>query len=394
MKPLQIWLPYFNEALSDSALRRDLERAQKEWTGEVTIWLDPSWGKPCRWMTPGGTGIELAIPAETSNRIDIYHLGSNGHIHGNQNALRFDGPCQKNILRDFLNCLTGDEEHRLEIVAPPKELTMRFPKISGDSIVYIDKAFSYTAGGTGRLKLTGDRSFETTFASPGEMPVVSPSEESSERYGEMKRIDYLDDEERIPIFTSEKDPDVRSILTLHRWPGALEGLFPFGGGPDAILTLIRVKAVAVMSDTQPEKALHDALSYSARYLSEGTGMRLDTWLYPLINELGPDGALTELEGVYDLAFSSMKAAFSSEKFYEEMSRRVVIRRALGVAGLFWALLIDELEAARVFRRCERCTRFIQGRKGKRFCGKTDNTQCWRERRAESRRRERLRLRTS
>jgi hypothetical protein len=71
-----------------------------------------------------------------------------------------------------------------------------------------------------------------------------------------------------------------------------------------------------------------------------------------------------------------------------MGRQVNIRRAWGMLGLFWALLIDELEARRPFPICKRCGWIMQGRQDKRFYGPNDNKCCHLKRGAERQRKSR------
>ena len=71
-----------------------------------------------------------------------------------------------------------------------------------------------------------------------------------------------------------------------------------------------------------------------------------------------------------------------------MRERVPIRRTFGIQGLFWSLLIEALEEGVTFKSCKRCGKAIQGRKTRAYCGKIENPECFRERRASDRRRAR------
>jgi hypothetical protein len=68
-----------------------------------------------------------------------------------------------------------------------------------------------------------------------------------------------------------------------------------------------------------------------------------------------------------------------------MRASIPIRRAYGAVGLFWALLIDRLEASLPYQICERCRYLLEGKrrgkKTKRMCGPHDNRRCYNERKA-------------
>ena len=84
----------------------------------------------------------------------------------------------------------------------------------------------------------------------------------------------------------------------------------------------------------------------------------------------------------------MKEALEQDSWRKWLEESVPIRRAWGAVGLFWALLLDRLEARRPFVICERCGRIISGKAGKKFCGKADDAECFNGRRAVDQRRSR------
>ena len=59
------------------------------------VWLIPGLQQPKCWKSPFGYHHELAIPAETLNRIDVFHIGTNGYIVGCDWQSRFVEPSHR-----------------------------------------------------------------------------------------------------------------------------------------------------------------------------------------------------------------------------------------------------------------------------------------------------------
>ena len=82
MRPIQLWLPTLDDNLSLSDAQRDAQRAMKAWKGESRVWLLPELKNQIRWYEPIGDGKThlsvLAIPAETLDCVDVFHIGENG----------------------------------------------------------------------------------------------------------------------------------------------------------------------------------------------------------------------------------------------------------------------------------------------------------------------------
>ena len=51
--PLQVWLPYLDPMATNEHVIRDIERAQRAWEGERTIWILPGITETLRWTYPG-----------------------------------------------------------------------------------------------------------------------------------------------------------------------------------------------------------------------------------------------------------------------------------------------------------------------------------------------------
>jgi hypothetical protein len=91
-------------------------------------------------------------------------------------------------------------------------------------------------------------------------------------------------------------------------------------------------------------------------------------------------------GRFRLRARSLTEALKSQAWREVMTRPVSVRRVWGATGLLAALFLDRLETYQTIQQCERCGWMLQGTRGKRFCSRTENPTCFRQRRAEDQRR--------
>ena len=114
------------------------------------------------------------------------------------------------------------------------------------------------------------------------------------------------------------------------------------------------------------------------------------WFGPILAAEGEEGALSALEVRYGLDAGSIDEASETDAWREIVMRPFPIRRAWGATGLLYGLMLDRLEQGRGFNACERCGRVLQGKRGKRFCARADDIECFKARRAADRRKERYR----
>jgi hypothetical protein len=216
---------------------------------------------------------------------------------------------------------------------------------------------------------------------------VSPEAESSEYYGPLRRAD----QEGVPTAISYKNPTFRSLHTIWMLPKPLEQLAPFGVGMDTLFAQAQMARFAQLSATDPTEALKKAREASRIYLDGGQTTQELAWVFPTIQEKGVNGGLQAAWFRFNLKDQrTLEGAMSSPAWRAEAMKLVPIRRAWGVLGLFWSLLLDRLGGGETFNVCKQCGRIISARKGKRFCGTKDNLVCYRTRRTADRRRERSR----
>jgi hypothetical protein len=83
-QPTQLWLPWLADNLSSPEVQRDARRAMEGWHGELEVWLLPELKKPVHWYEGNGKirFLVLAVPAEHTDRLSIYHIGANGQVWG------------------------------------------------------------------------------------------------------------------------------------------------------------------------------------------------------------------------------------------------------------------------------------------------------------------------
>jgi hypothetical protein len=160
-------------------------------------------------------------------------------------------------------------------------------------------------------------------------------------------------------------------------------------------------AVAERSANDPAGALQEAREAAAPYLGVGVTTHELSWFMPtliaLFHTINEETLSVQAQGrpveilQRDLAFDLARERFGLEardcvqalrsgEWARKMRASIPIRRAYGAVGLFWALLIDRLEASLPYQACERCHCLLEGKrrgkKTKRVCGPPDNKACY------------------
>jgi hypothetical protein len=386
MRPLQLWLPNVTGALALPEVQRDRERAFKAWRGEDVVWLLPGLQKPVRWVEDKVTKV-LGIPAEQLDRLDVYHVGENGYVWGPEAEARFPEGRVEGLLAAFLN--VGKLGGGIEFYRAPDELQLRVPRIEDAKVVYKLRNLRLEPGSVMPVALAGDESgFFSMHWPPDETrwPTVSPEAESREQFGALESAEY----QGMPVAVRREDPEFRALRIILKWLPPLTDLFSPASGADDMHACAKMVALARKSRGDLTGALLDSKAAASRYVTDGETTLWSSWFLPIFAAEGIDGALIAAEARYDVQAANLKEVFQSEPLQQALSETVPIRRAWGAIGLFWALLLERLEEGRSFQSCERCGRIIQGKRGKRFCGRDDDLQCYRQRRATDRRRERQR----
>jgi hypothetical protein len=169
-------------------------------------------------------------------------------------------------------------------------------------------------------------------------------------------------------------------------------LVPCGAGIDTLYGNAQMTKCAQQSLKDPQGALQKAKDAAALYLTEGHTTQELAWYMPTLVQKGADAALKHAWLRLNLMDRrTPEEVFFSPAWRHAMEKLIPIRRAWGVLGLFWTLLLDELERGRKYGSCKTCGRVFSGKRGKQFCGRADDMSCYRERRASDRRKERGRV---
>lgn len=407
MRPLQVWLPAIHPNLAFPELERDARRAFSEWRGEWVVWFIKTPGaapgqrgaiaRRLKRRTGGQDGIErpvrwrekgvprLALPAEHWDEVRVFHIGENGGVVGPGARLVFPDGRVDGLLDAWLNAVVAS-------YPAPDSFTYRFPSFRDGKVAYEERKFVLQPGPTLPIVRVEDDGGTVWLKWPPDgLPApVSPDAETSEFYGPLERAE----DGGYPLAVSRSNPEVRSLHLVNRWPTPIDAMLPSGGGLDEMFGQAWMRAIATQSATDPAGALRLARQLAGPYVTDGETTAYDAWFLPLALHNGEQAALYALERYGEkvplaaLRAGSVRDALRHEEVAAVLRQPVPIRRAWGVLGLMWALLLDRLEDGRAFVSCERCGRIVSGKRGKRFCGPEDNPACFRARRAADRRRER------
>jgi hypothetical protein len=174
------------------------------------------------------------------------------------------------------------------------------------------------------------------------------------------------------------------------WLAPFAKLQPLAISPDDLHARDRMRLIAEASNVDCARALAKATTEARDWVSEGRASLEQAWLQPIIAEEGEEGALFAIHGQYGIEYYSLELAYKSEEFRERLNVLVPVRRAWGVPGLMWALLLDRLGRAQPYWTCERCRKLISGKRDKRFCSGEDDPECYQARKTEDKRRSRSR----
>lgn len=112
MRPIQLWLPTLTDSLSRAPSQRDAQRAIQAWKGECRVWLLPDLRKEVRWDEPIGDAKRrlpvLAIPAETLDCVDVFHIGEDARVWGLGSDPQFPAGGIDSLLRTWLNLFSAE----------------------------------------------------------------------------------------------------------------------------------------------------------------------------------------------------------------------------------------------------------------------------------------------
>jgi hypothetical protein len=395
MQPIQLWLPLITPSLSTPEAQRDMQRAFTQWSGESVVWLLPDIEEPCYWFDkklPWPWNRTVAVPAEHLECVCVLHIGEGGGVFG-AGAAVFPEENIAGLLNAWLNV------REIEFV-PFGSGTLQVPQITGDRVTYEEQEV-----------MRKDRDLLVAFSQDKEMlppfvefllqrrnPVsleaeILPPPTPLKRY-DLERYPFFGIDDTVQEFVTVRQPDAdgtnpRILGKIPKgfgpplqpiWPEPLCRLFPCGGSLDACLHHSRMSAAAQESANDLDRALHEAREWEIPYVTKGKTS-------PVFIE-----AADRL--LHDPSWKSATIRVHITAGLGWIENSTEITRVWGPIGLFWALLLEQLEARRPYRTCKRpgCGRLIQGKQGKLFCNQWDNRACFVEHRRLDKEKERTKKR--
>ena len=386
MQPLQIWLPRLGPSIKRPEIGRDAMRAFELWRDELVVWTLPEIREAARWRS-GGIG-HLAIPSEEFDQIDIVHVTDDGRVY-TPTAENMTPRAVEGLLDAWLNV---DKDGGIGFVRPPESITVAAPYLSGaGEISWRKRTIAFDPGAYMPMASfdRGARKMTMNWPPPGSPATVSPEAESALRFPS-KRL-----ESDPPLVITDKGD--KALQVFLRWPGRLGSIMPLLSGLDDMFAQAEMAKLARQSSSDLPGALRAAQVEAQPYLHRGHSTVEHAWFRPTLQRKGLKHVLFKAED-WGLTVpprsrqrwdeKALNEALKQDAWQKWLAEPVTIRRAWGAAGLFWTLLLDRLEAQRSFVACERCGRIIGGKEGKRFCGKGDDRDCFRARRAVDQRRSR------
>jgi hypothetical protein len=396
MKPFQLFLPFLNSSFGLSQPGRQTRLLYSAWSGEGTVFLLPGTDQEQGATQPFSrlSNEELtaspwdwkvtAIPDHGFERVDIYHVSSDGSIVGPQDATPFHTGSVNGLLEAWLN-MSDESCHRTRTKGGRELIALDIPFV-GPRYLKARLPFPFECS---RLSRVLDEPYEpypyTRMCMELQVGPLQYSRIVDDPLYEMT----ITDRKRYPMwpFGIEISRDLGGDRL--RWPNPINGFFPFRGSDGDLCVQRRMAGIVKKSKTQYQEALYEAKNEAAQYISEGyTTMELG-WFWPTLLQKGEDAVRCTATEFGLPSTRNLKELQSLNEFQLLLQRKTPIRRVWGTLGFFWELLSQHLESQQSLI-CERCGRMITGKKGKKFCGREDNLQCFRDRGRTNRRKQRRR----
>jgi hypothetical protein len=231
--------------------------------------------------------------------------------------------------------------------------------------------------------------FQVQWSLAGMPAIVSLEAETVRHYGAFERAD-LPEVGRLLVYNGGRKDSAVPLPVQVLWPESLQWLFPGGGDGalDARFHEAQMYRVLARSAEDLQGALQEVQNLAVRYVTQGTTWRGFVDFFPDLITRGEPHALAAAAKLHAPQAVSLSVAWQVPAWDAWMKIPLKIRRAWGPIGLFWALLLEQLESGGRSLECEDCHRIISGKKGKRFCGPGDDLACYARRLARNKRKER------
>jgi hypothetical protein len=368
VEPIQLWMPMFCVNAEDATwIDEFYERS--EWDKVETVWLLPKemagLSGEVWWHVGDGPLKHVAIPWESFDRIDVFHIGSNGVVFG-RNANRYFPSIRFEMKKVF-------EQWRVNVPPHPydglRTIDVEVPVLRSNAVGEIErpriekvtlKPSVEAASGLAKLMLGGNTSGDG-------------SAHSASIIGRYVCPQFPDS---IPIrHIPEAEIETEAI--------DLRSLFPFGISHAANQELSEMVSVAGLSQ-------HDSLIAEARAVQALSRFGLKcrstieyAVLMPLVQESALDGfdkaagdlfklrvdTIKKMKGDLDIPFRK-EVKEKIDIALETAERAIEVDRVWGPIGLMWLTLATRLASGNKYRRCKRigCGNVVEGKATKKYCG--------------------------
>lgn len=221
-------------------------------------------------------------------------------------------------------------------------------------------------------------------------PFVARSDDEVEAEGEGAEVWFS---KFVPPKFTKRATTVRNlsgndkILNL-AWCEPFSLFFPFGALDTASERNLMRDCIERSDRGDHDGPLRQAEARTSRLVGQTQVWLEKCWFMPkAIRDV--DDALSCLYQTLGIEVSSLEELAKSRNYRERLMTPVKIPRIYGWLGYFWREFYQDLVANTTIKLCQRCGRVIRGGHADRqYCTAQENSECYRERKAEDQRRRR------
>ncbi|PGR23028.1 hypothetical protein COC52_24860 [Priestia megaterium] len=385
MKPIQLWLPLLNVSWDTPSFSRDIERAQKNWIGEDRIWLLPGLKEVKRWSSQVNifTFKECAIPSESFNVINVIDVTKQRTMYppgGSTIPENWQGKLPENLLNLWLS------SSEFAFISTENSFKMKLPFFTDTAVTYKEMELCFPPGPSVPISKLDEKERKAVLKWPPEeiklIDSVSPEAESSEFFGKyMWEKEPTDNDLNIVVNKDGRKAFHAKLL----WNEPFGEMFPLGGGIDLLNNRSYLKSCV----KNTEKNIGNIALQANRFTSVGWTNLENQMVAPALLNEGLKALLFEIEGRFNIEVNSFKELLKHEKYNDIFHTRITVTRVFGWEGYFWWELNNLVNVEKQsIKTCILCGGLISGKKDKIYCGKKENPDCFRKRRASDKRKER------
>ena len=356
MKKLcSIWNPLFFMSAYDQNDIRDLDNAQKNWDNHDFIWFIPGFKEKIEWIDE---------PVILSFKLPIKHLV----IHG--------------VFPNVIQVIRIDEDSN---IYAPSLYHPEIPTLLPEGWAKVPKnLFLKWCNSKPIFQNMEELNSEIKFPFPV-FPITSN-----------ERLDYRERTFKLcpPMFDlkqiSKKDfildfQDNKVILNqIYNWSAPFNNLLPYRGWSELLWQ--HTSMVNCLEENQ-DNCKRKINSFLSKHSWSGEDFYEKLWLLPKLRNSIKD-TLFNVEGKFDLSCETLPKLLNAEEYKGIFRKKVDSTIILGWYGYFWWEIEKTMRKSNILS-CKRCGNVIIGKRSdKMFCSRKENEQCYKERRAEDKSRER------